>query len=426
MIVDRALAELSPGFDDLYAANGRASIPPEWLLKGCLLIALYSIRSERQLCEQLQYNLLFKWFLNMDVETPAFDATTFTKNRDRLLSHEVAPRFFQAVLAQAKAARLISAEHFTVDGTLLEAWASLKSFQPRDAADHRPRGGGGGTRNPDVDFRGTPRRNDTHVSTTDPDARLFTKGVHQTAKLCYSGNVLMENRHGLVVDVLMAPAGGRAERETGLRMLRRQGVGRRRTVAADKGYDTSDFVSGCRALKVTPQVARNITAYRGSHIDDRSAAGLRRGAARAQARGRDLRLGEDGGRWPKTALRRARTQSAVGGVHHHRVQPGANVQVDGGSGVRLGQTPTRRAPGELGGPKERLLPVGNCRRRTHTSRARSLRAAFQHPASAFDARAFQCGAGICSVTPSRERWQLAERSPRPRGSLRRLHPGRQG
>jgi transposase len=224
VIVDRALAELSPVFDDMYAANGSASIPPEWLLKGCLLIALYSIRSERQLCEQLQYNLLFKWFLDMDVETPAFDSTTFTKNRDRLLSHEVAPRFFHAVVAQAKAARLISAEHFTVDGTLLEVWASLKSFQPRDAADHRPRGGGGGTRNPDVDFRGAPRRNDTHVSTTDPDARLFTKGVHQTAKLCYGGNVLMENRRGLVVHVLMAPAGGRAERETGLRMLRRQGV----------------------------------------------------------------------------------------------------------------------------------------------------------------------------------------------------------
>ena len=141
VIVDRALAELSPVFDAMYASNGRASIPPERLLKGCLLIALYSIRSERQLCEQLQYNLLFKWFMDMDVETPAFNATSFTKNRDRLLSHAVAPRFFQAVLAQAKAARLISAEHFTVDGTLLEAWASLKSFQPRDAADHRPRGG---------------------------------------------------------------------------------------------------------------------------------------------------------------------------------------------------------------------------------------------------------------------------------------------
>lgn len=272
VIVDRALAELSPVFDEMYAANGRASIPPEHLLKGCLLIALYSIRSERQLCEQLQYNLLFKWFLDMDVETPAFDATTFTKNRDRLLSHEVAPRFFQAVLEQAKAARLISAEHFSVDGTLLEAWASLKSFQPRDAADHRPRGGASGTRNPEVDFRGAPRKNDTHISTTDPEARLFTKGIHQAAKLCYSGNVLMENRHGLVVDVLVAPASGGAERDTALRMLQRHSSSRRRrTVAADKAYDTRDFVTGCRALAVTPQVARNITAYRGSNIDDRSA-----------------------------------------------------------------------------------------------------------------------------------------------------------
>jgi len=263
MIVDRALAELSPAFDDMYAANGRASIPPERLLKGCLLIALYSIRSERQLCEQLQYNLLFKWFLDMDVETPAFDATSFTKNRDRLLSHEVAPRFFQAVLAQARAARLISAEHFSVDGTLLEAWASLKSFQPRDAADHRPRGGRGGTRNPDVDFRGTPRRNETHVSTTDPEARLFTKGVHQTAKLCYSGNVLMENRHGLVVDVLVAPADGRAERVTALRMLQRHrqgpGVARwrltRRTTPRSLSTDVGRSRSRPRWLATSPRTA---------------------------------------------------------------------------------------------------------------------------------------------------------------------------
>ena len=160
-----------------------------------------------------------------------------------------------------------------MDGTLLEAWASLKSFQPRDPADHRPRGSGGG-RNPEVDFRGGARRNETHVSSTDPEARLFTKGIHQTAKLCYSGNVLMENRHGLVVDVLVAPATGKAERETALRMLQRHGSGRRRrrrTVAADKAYDTEDFVSTCRALGITPQVARNITPYRGSHIDDRAA-----------------------------------------------------------------------------------------------------------------------------------------------------------
>jgi transposase len=271
VIVDRALDELSPVFDEMYAANGRASIPPERLLKGCLLIALFSIRSERQFCEQLHYNFLYKWFLDMEVETPAFDATTFTKNRDRLLSHEVAPQFFRAVLAQAKAARLISAEHFSVDGTLLEAWASLKSFQPRDAGDHRPRGGGGG-RNPEVDFRGVPRRNETHVSTTDPEARLFTKSRGQAAKLCYSGNVLMENRHGLAVDVLLAPADGRVERDTAIAMLERQGAGRRRwTLAADKGYDTQEFIDRCRARRVTPQVAQNITTQRGSNIDWRSA-----------------------------------------------------------------------------------------------------------------------------------------------------------
>jgi transposase len=273
VIVERALRELSPTFDAMYAKNGRASIPPERLLKGCLLIALYSVRSERQFCERLQYDLLFKWFLDMDIEDPAFDATTFTKNRDRLLAHEVAGRFFAAVLAQAKAAQLISAEHFTVDGTLLESWASLKSFQPRDSSNNRPRGGCGGGRNAEVEFRGVPRKNDTHVSTTDPDARLFTKGTFQPAKLYYSGNVLMENRHGLVMDVLVAPATGRAETDSALAMLhrqRRRGGGRRWTVAADKAYDTRDFVAGCREMRVTPQVAQNITNHRGSRVDGRT------------------------------------------------------------------------------------------------------------------------------------------------------------
>jgi transposase len=273
VIVERALRELSPTFDAMYARGGRASIPPERLLKGCLLIALYSVRSERQFCERLQYDLLFKWFLDMDIEEPAFDATTFTKNRDRLLAHEVAARFFAAVVAQAKAAQLISAEHFTVDGTLLESWASLKSFQPRESTNNRPRGGTGGGRNAEVEFRGVPRKNDTHVSTTDPDARLFTKGNHQPAKLYYSGNVLMENRHGLVVDVLVAPATGRAETDSALAMLhrhRRRGGVRRWTVAADKAYDTRDFVEGCRGLLVTPQVAQNITDHRGSRIDGRT------------------------------------------------------------------------------------------------------------------------------------------------------------
>lgn len=273
VIVERALRELSPTFDAMYPRHGRPSIPPERLLKSCLLIALNSVRSERQFCEQLEYNLLFKWFLDMDIEEPAFDATTFTKNRDRLLAHEVAARFFAAVLDQAKAAQLVSAEHFTVDGTLLESWASLKSFQPRDSTDNRPRGGTSGGRNAEVDFRGEPRRNDTHVSTTDPEARLFSKGNHQPAKLYYSGNVLMENRHGLVVDVRVVPATGVAERETALEMLQRHrpaGSMRRWTVAADKAYDTVNFIEGCRQLRVTPQVAQNITTRRGSQIDGRT------------------------------------------------------------------------------------------------------------------------------------------------------------
>ena len=207
----------------------------------------------------------------MNIEDAAFDATTYTTNRDRLLTHEVAPKFFAAVLGQAKEARLISAEHFTVDGTLLESWASLKSFQPKDPSD-KPRGGGAG-RNRDVDFRGKPRKNATHASTTDPDARLFTKGNHQAAKLYYSGNVLMENRHGLVVDVVVAPATGKAESETALQMLLRQRTRRRRgrwTVGADKAYDSSGFVGGCRDLAITPHVAQNITTRRGSRIDQRT------------------------------------------------------------------------------------------------------------------------------------------------------------
>jgi transposase len=270
VIVERALRELSPVFDAMYAAGGRPSIPPERLLKGCLLIALYSVRSERQFCERLQYDMLFKWFLDMNAEDRPFDPTTFTKNRDRLLAHEVAPRFFQAVLRQAKAAHLVSAEHFTVDGTLLESWASLKSFRPKDSIDHRPRGGGAG-RNPEVEYRGQPRRNDTHVSSTDPEARLFTKGKGQAAKLCYSGNVLMENRTGLVIDVEVVPATGGSEREAALSLLRRQRErsepGGRWTLGADKGYDTYGFVAACHDLDVSPHVAQCITGRRGTCVD---------------------------------------------------------------------------------------------------------------------------------------------------------------
>src|SRR3990172_1556599 len=227
-MVDRALTALSPTFNAMYAKVGRPSIPPEHLLKGLLLIALYSIRSERQFCERLHYDLLFKWVLDLNIEDPAFDASTFSKNKERLLEHEVARQFFAAVLTEARRRKLLSADHFTVDGTLLEAWASLKSVRPRDGGD-RPRPSG---KNATVDYRGERRRNETHASTTDQEARLARKGEGKETRLCYAGHVLMENRHGLVVDVALPQATGRAEREAALQMLGRRKGRRRVTVGA--------------------------------------------------------------------------------------------------------------------------------------------------------------------------------------------------
>jgi transposase len=272
-IVQRALESLSPIFARMYAANGRKSIPPEHLLKASVLIELYSIRSERQFCERLQYDLLFKWFLDLNISDRAFDASTFSKNRQRLLKHDVATGFAKAVIAEADARGLLSGEHFTVDGTLLESWASLKSFRPRSdepSADgpHDPPVGGG--RDPLVDYHGQKRSNATHVSTTDPDARLARKGNHQAAKLCLAGHVLMENRHGLVVDVLITHATGTAECEAALTMLdRRPHQGRRLTLGADKAYDSRVFVASCRDRRVTPHVAQN-TSRRRSAIDGRT------------------------------------------------------------------------------------------------------------------------------------------------------------
>ena len=263
-IVDRALQELSPTFNAMYAKVGRPSIPPEHLLKGCLLIALYSIRSERQFCERLEYDLLFKWFLDLNIEDPAFDASTFSKNKERLLEHDVARRFFVAVREEARRRRLLSAEHFTVDGTLLEAWASMKSVRSREGGEPPV----DGSKNPTVDYRGQRRSNETHVSRTDAEARLARKGGGKEARLCFAGHVLTENRNGLVVEVAMTETTGTAEREAALEMLGRQKRRRRRTVGADKGYDTRDFVAGCRALGVTPQVAQH-TNKRRSAVDGR-------------------------------------------------------------------------------------------------------------------------------------------------------------
>lgn len=291
-LVEPVLKELSPVFAKMYAVIGRPSIPPEHLLKATLLMTLYSVRSERQFCERLEYDLLFKWFLDLNIDDPAFDASTFSKNRERLLEHDVAARFMQAVLEEAQRRRLLSEEHFTVDGTLLEAWASLKSFRPKDQ-EEPPAGAG---RNPDRDFRGKPRKNDTHASTTDSEARLYTKGRGQAAKLSYLAHVLMENRSGLLLDILVTQATGTAERDGAITMLkRRRGIHRRATVGADKAYDTKDFVRQCRELDVTPHVARNISGRRKGAIDGR----VTRHEGYVQSQ-RKRKLVEEGFGWMKT------------------------------------------------------------------------------------------------------------------------------
>jgi IS5 family transposase len=231
-----------------------------------LLMALYSVRSERLFCEQLGYNMLFKWFLDMNIEDEPFNHSTFGKNRDRLLEHEVAHRFLQTIVQQGRKQRLISAEHFSVDGTLIEAWASMKSFRPKDEDDN-DRGDGNGW----SDFSGTKRSNDTHESKTDPESKLMRKGNGREAKLSYCLNALMENRNGLLVDVAVEQATGRAERDGALSLLDRALPGDRRiTLGADKGYDTKGFVEECRQRHVTPHVAQNINKCRGSAIDDRT------------------------------------------------------------------------------------------------------------------------------------------------------------
>jgi transposase len=266
-LVDAALGDLSPVFAALYAALGRPSIPPEKLLRALLLQAFYSVRSERQLMEQMEYNLLFRWFVGLGIDDPVWDVTVFTKNRDRLLDGDVAAKFFQAVLDQPQVKALLSDEHFTVDGTLIDAWASMKSFKPRDGGGDEPPARGGG-RNAERDFHGEKRSNDTHASTTDPDARLYRKGRGKEAKLCHMGHLLMENRHGLIVDALLTPATGTAERAAAETMLGRQAGRHRATLGADKGYDAASFVASLRALNVTPHVAQNTS--RRSAIDGRT------------------------------------------------------------------------------------------------------------------------------------------------------------
>jgi transposase len=254
-MADAVLQQLSSTFEAMYSPTGRPSIPPERLLKGELLIALFSIRSHRLFCEMLEYNMLFRWFLDMHLDEPLFDHSTFSQNSERLLTHETAQKFFDAVVTYARGEGLLSDEHFTVDGTLIEAWASLKSVKPKDAPP--PTDPPDDPGNPTVDFHGERRTNATHQSTTDPEAQLARKGTGKEAKLCFSGPVLMENRHGLCVDLQIAPAAGTAERDTALAMLRRQarrGL-RPTTLGPDKGDHTKDLVRRLRRRGIRPHLA---------------------------------------------------------------------------------------------------------------------------------------------------------------------------
>lgn len=265
-LADRALAQLGDIFEAMYAEGGRPSVPPERLLKAQVLIALFSVRSDRQFCEQLEYNLLFRWFLDMELDEPSFDASTFSRNRERLIRHQAAERFLAAIVEQARKDRLLSSEHFSVDGTLIEAWASMKSFRPKD----EPKDGPPSDSNGWSDFKGTKRKNDTHASRTDPEARLARKGGGQEAKLSFSGHALMENRNGLLLDFVVAEADGFAERREALALLEKLPGSRRKTVAADKNYDTTGFVAECRQLGITPHVAVNAHKHKRSAIDART------------------------------------------------------------------------------------------------------------------------------------------------------------
>ena len=265
-MVDEVLKQLSQRFDAMYAKVGRPSIPPEQLLRAQLLQMLYSIRSERLLMEEIDYSMLFRWFIGLNLDDEVWDATVFTKNRDRLLEADVAKEFLAQVVEKARAQGWASDEHFTVDGTLLEAWAGAKSFQPKDKKQPPPDDPG----NPTVNFRGEKRSNETHESKTDPEAKLARKGHGKEAKLSYSGNLLVENRNGLIVNAMAWEASGTAERDTALLMLEELAGDGRVSVGGDKGFDTQDFVAECRHMNVTPHIAQNESRRGGSAIDRRT------------------------------------------------------------------------------------------------------------------------------------------------------------
>ena len=264
-LVNDALARLSPEFAKLYSPFGRDSIPPEKLLRALLVQAFFGVRSERQLMQQIGHNVLFRWFVGLSMDARVWDVSVFTKNRDRLLEGDVAAKLLAAVVTDPRVKPLLSDEHFTVDGTLIEAWASMKSFQPKDGSGEPPALG----RNGEADFRGQRRSNETHASATDPDARLYKKAAGQAAKLCHMGHVAMENRNGLVVAAALTKATGTAEREAAVEMMGGLVGGHRKTAGADKAYDTADFVAAMREMGVTPHVAQNDKGRR-SAIDGRT------------------------------------------------------------------------------------------------------------------------------------------------------------
>jgi transposase len=267
-IMDECLKGLSREFEGMYSTTGRPSIAPEKLLRALVLQALYTVRSERMLMEQLDYNLLFRWFVGLEIDDPIWDVTVFTKNRERLLKGDVAQLMLKAVVDQAAAMKLLSNEHFTVDGTIIQAWAGHKSFKKKEGGDATPPSDDDPS-NPTINFRGEKRKNDTHQSTTDPESRLYRKGGKES-RLCYLGHVLMENRNGMVIDARLSQATGTAERDVAVEMIRDRGSRCRVTVGGDKAYDTKDFVSNMRRLKATPHVAQNICRNRYSAIDGRT------------------------------------------------------------------------------------------------------------------------------------------------------------
>ena len=307
-LVDEVLTQLSPRFDTMYARVGRPSIAPEKLLRAQLLQKLYSIRSERLLMEEIDYNLLFRWFVGLNADDEVWDATTFTKNRDRLLEADVAQEFLGCVVEQARGKGLTSDEHFSVDGTLLEAWASQKSFQRKEGKRTAPPDDPG---NPTVNFRGEERANDTHESKTDPECLLARKSGGKESRLSYSGNLLVENRNGLIVDAEVFQANGTAERDAALVMMERLGGTEPLTVGGDKGFDTFGFVEECRHLRVTPHVAQNLNRRGGSAIDGRTT----RHAGYALSQKKRKRIEECFG-WLKTiALMRKVRHRGVNRVH---------------------------------------------------------------------------------------------------------------